>query len=68
MSKYAMGKDLVRCLEKAKDKGCSVGDLKHLAKKYGGKNLSAELHKRCGEGGDVSYSNGRFYSRKKKEG
>lgn len=67
MTKYAMGQALLRAVKTAGDGGCSVADLKEMAKKYGGKELSGVLQKRCGEGGDMSYSNGRFYSRKKED-
>lgn len=57
-------KALTGTLEAAGKKGCKVGDMKELAKKYGGKEVAAVLKKQCGEGGPMSYKSGRFYLNK----
>lgn len=67
MTKYAMGRAIERAVDGAGDGGCSVNDLKKLAKKYGGKETAAHLKASCGEGGSMSYANGRFHRRKKED-
>lgn len=65
MKKYSMGKELMRSIKKAGPGGCSVADLRELAKKYGSKEMAGELQKQCGEKGGMMYVNGRFYGRQK---
>ncbi len=56
-----MGKELEKMVGKAGEQGCGVQDMAEMVKRYGAKEVSGVLRKQCGEGGGMSYSNGRFY-------